>query len=149
MELTEQIDSGWSLWIWQLVAIAISSGAIWKLNGGGVSYTVETLKALTTQNPENEWFFLMGADSLESFASWREPEEILRLAKPIVVGRPGSNPVNLELFEPLSSASYVDRLRELQVESPLVEVSSSNIRSRGIARRKHSLSCASKRRKIY
>lgn len=101
-----------------------------EIKRGGVSYTVETLKALTTQNPENEWFFLMGADSLESFASWREPEEILRLAKPIVVGRPGSNPVNLELFEPLSSAPYVDQLRELQVESPLVEVSSSNIRSR-------------------
>lgn len=101
-----------------------------EIKRGGVSYTVETLQALTAENPEHEWFLLMGADSLESFASWREPEEILKLAKPIIVGRPGSNPIDLSILEPLSSAEYVDSIRDLQVESPLIEISSTSIRHR-------------------
>ena len=95
---------------------------------GGVSYTVETLRELAVQSG-NEWFFLMGADSLESFASWREPEEILKLAKPVVVGRPGSK-IDLKSLVSLSSKEYVESLSELSVESPLVEISSSDIRRR-------------------
>jgi nicotinate-nucleotide adenylyltransferase len=97
---------------------------------GGVSYTVDTLRELDTVEPDNEWFFLMGADSLKSFSSWREPEEILKLAKPIIVGRPGSDPVEVGLLESLSSASYVESIRELSITSPLIEISSSDIRKR-------------------
>ena len=95
----------------------------------GVSYTIDTLRELENSQPNNEWFFLMGADSLESFPSWREPDEILKLAKPIVVGRPGSG-INLGSLEQHSSADYVKSLRELAVESPLIEISSSDIRKR-------------------
>lgn len=100
-----------------------------EIKRGGVSYTVETLRELSAAQPDNEWFLLMGADSLESFSSWREPAEILQLAKPIVVGRPGST-IDLQTLAPLSSASYVEELGELSVESPLIEISSSTIRSR-------------------
>jgi len=101
-----------------------------EIKRGGVSYTVDTLRELDETQPDNEWFFLMGADSLESFSSWREPEEILKLAKPIVVGRPGSGAVDLSVLEKHSSADYVESLRELTVESPLIDISSSNIRQR-------------------
>ena len=101
-----------------------------EIKRGGVSYTVDTLRELETAQPENEWFFLMGADSLESFSTWREPGEILKLAKPIVVSRPGSEPVDLGLLEGVSSAQYVESIRELSVESPLIDISSSNIRER-------------------
>ena len=101
-----------------------------EIKRGGVSYTVDTLRELDESQPDNEWFFLMGADSLDSFSSWREPEEILKLARPIVVGRPGSGEVDMSVLEPLSSADYVASLKELSVESPLIEISSSNIRQR-------------------
>ncbi len=100
-----------------------------EIKRGGISYTVETLQTLTTENPENEWFFTMGADSLESFSSWREPEEILKMAKPIVVGRPGAE-LNLDVLEPFSSKQYVESLGELAVVSPLIDISSSEIRRR-------------------
>lgn len=100
-----------------------------EIKRGGVSYTLDTLNSLTVEHPENEWFFLMGADSLESFSAWREPEAILKLAKPIVIGRPGSE-LDLSVLEPLSSAEYVASLGELAVESPLIEISSSEIRRR-------------------
>ena len=100
-----------------------------EIKRGGVSYTIDTLRELEESQPDNEWFFLMGADSLESFSSWKEPDEILKLAKPIVVGRPGSE-IDLGSLEKNSSADYVKSLRELAVESPLIEISSSNIRQR-------------------
>src|SRR5688500_10152925 len=34
---------------------------------GGVSYTIDTLRALSAAQPEAELFFLMGADSLADF----------------------------------------------------------------------------------
>jgi nicotinate-nucleotide adenylyltransferase len=95
----------------------------------GISYTVDTLLALTEENPADEWFFLMGADSLESFPTWREPREILKMAKPIVVGRPGSQ-LDLSVLESLSSPDYIESITELSVESPLIEISSSDIRRR-------------------
>lgn len=101
-----------------------------EIKRGGVSYTVDTLRELDESQPDNEWFFLMGADSLDSFSSWREPETILKLAKPIIVGRPGSAEVDMSVLEPLSSADYVTSLDELSVESPLIEISSSSIRQR-------------------
>ena len=101
-----------------------------EIKRGGVSYTIDTLRELESAQPDNEWFFLMGADSLESFSSWREPDEILKLAKPIIVGRPGSDPVDLGVLENLSSAAYVESIRELSVESPLIDISSTDIRQR-------------------
>ena len=100
-----------------------------EIKRGGVSYTIDTLRELEESQLDNEWFFLMGADSLESFSSWKEPDEILKLAKPIVVGRPGSE-IDLGSLEKNSSADYVKSLRDLSVESPLIEISSSNIRQR-------------------
>lgn len=101
-----------------------------EIKRGGVSYTVETLKQLDAAQPGNEWFFLMGADSLENFSSWHQPEEILKMARPIVVGRPGTAEVDLSVLEKLSSAEYVESVRQCVVESPLIEISSSNIRQR-------------------
>ena len=61
-----------------------------EMERGGVSYTVETLAQFRDSNPEDEWFLLMGDDSLECFSTWREPERICQLAIPLVVNRPGS-----------------------------------------------------------
>lgn len=42
----------------------------------GYNYTGETLKRLTRENPDTDYYFIMGADSLLNFESWRNPEEI-------------------------------------------------------------------------
>ncbi len=54
------------------------------------SYTVETLRRLRGDlAPDDEIWLLMGGDSLQDLASWREPDEILRLAHLGIYGRPG------------------------------------------------------------
>ena len=52
------------------------------------SYTADLLRAL--EAPERELFFIVGADILPELERWRAPGEILRLARLVVVNRPGA-----------------------------------------------------------
>ena len=101
-----------------------------ELDRGGVSYTVETLTTFAETYPDDELFFLMGDDSLESFDRWREPGQILELATPVVVNRPGSGNVDLSVLEKFVDAERFDEIKQTQVESPRIEISSSEIRRR-------------------
>ncbi len=58
----------------------------------GPSYSVLTLEAIRRERPEDELFFLIGADSLVDLPTWREPERIAALATIVVVNRPGIDP---------------------------------------------------------
>lgn len=60
----------------------------YELRKGGISYTVETLREFHRIYGEKP-LFMMGADSFNSFHLWREPREILRLARILVFYRPG------------------------------------------------------------
>ena len=53
-------------------------------------YSVETLPRLTAEFPDDEVFFVMGADSWMDITTWREWETVLSLTNHIVVTRPGS-----------------------------------------------------------
>lgn len=60
-----------------------------ELRREGPSYTVDTLRALREREPGAELCFVTGADNLAEIPGWREPEEILRLARLAVVTRRG------------------------------------------------------------
>jgi nicotinate-nucleotide adenylyltransferase len=51
------------------------------------SYTVETLRELKSLHPNDEFTLLIGADNVAKFETWREPDEIRRLAKIAVLDR--------------------------------------------------------------
>ena len=55
----------------------------------GRPYSVETLERLSVEHPDDEIFFVMGADSWMDIATWREWEKVLSLSNHIVVTRPG------------------------------------------------------------
>ncbi|MCA1590762.1 MAG: hypothetical protein LC734_10345 [Acidobacteria bacterium] len=52
-------------------------------------YTVETLAELQRQFPDDEIYFVMGADSWQDIQTWREWEKVLMMTNHIVVSRPG------------------------------------------------------------
>jgi nicotinate-nucleotide adenylyltransferase len=52
-------------------------------------YSVETLSRIVAERPEDEIFFVMGADSWMEITLWREWERVLGLTNHIVVTRPG------------------------------------------------------------
>ena len=51
------------------------------------SYTVDTLRELRAAHPEDELLLLIGADNVAKFDTWREPQEIRRLAQIAVLDR--------------------------------------------------------------
>lgn len=52
-----------------------------------ISYTVDTLKMLKENNPDVIYYYIIGADAFLKFNTWKNPEEILTLAKLVVINR--------------------------------------------------------------
>lgn len=55
----------------------------------GLTYTIDTLKDLKLQYPEDEFFFITGADALAEIFKWKDIEELWPLAHFVGVTRPG------------------------------------------------------------
>ena len=89
-----------------------------ELRRAAPSYTVDTLRELKTLHPADEFVLLIGADNVAKFDTWREPEEIRRLAQIAVLDRAGSSVT-----------------REWPVVRRLVDISSTDIRARVAAGR--------------
>jgi nicotinate-nucleotide adenylyltransferase len=79
------------------------------------------------QSPEHELFFLVGADILPELPRWREPRQIVQLARLVVVNRPGAPVPDLDRVEAVLPGV---RERVERVDIPGVDVSSSEIRRR-------------------
>lgn len=60
-----------------------------ELDRRGPSYTADTLQDVHAAEPDAQLFFIVGYDSLVDFHRWRAPQEILSLARLLVVRRPG------------------------------------------------------------
>lgn len=55
----------------------------------GPTYTVDTLQDLARIFPDDELFFITGADALEQILSWHRADDMFRLAHFVGVTRPG------------------------------------------------------------
>jgi len=101
-----------------------------EIDRDGVSYSVDTLSALAEQQPGSSLFFLMGADSLKDLPTWREPQKLCELAVPLVVRRAGSPEPDFSSISHLVTTARLEKIREYQVEMPIIELSSTEIRQR-------------------
>ncbi len=69
-----------------MLALALAGRSDWTLSFDELdreppSYTVDTLRALSAPFLRDELWLLMGTDALASFGRWKDPEEIVRLAR--------------------------------------------------------------------
>ncbi len=70
-----------------------------EIRRGGLSYTVETLKSLREDYPEEELFLIMGMDQFLNFPQWKDFGQILELTHLVVTSRPDIElPLSLEDF---------------------------------------------------
>lgn len=99
-----------------------------ELNQQQPCYTVDTLSAIRDEDPTRELCFLMGADSLHDFPTWREPKRILELARVAVVNRGDAPPPDFEPLRRLWGADVAERIEVVSI--PGFEISSSDIRRR-------------------
>jgi len=92
-----------------------------EIERGGVSYTVDTLRALGQSNPGDALYLLIGADNLREFGTWREPSEILKLGTLVVMDRPGF---------PAGGEEPVLPARTIRCRVPAIDISGTEIRRR-------------------
>lgn len=99
-----------------------------EIRRAGKSYTVDTLTALTSEHPEDDFFLIMGTDMFLTFASWREPERIASMAALAVMHRDTSD----ETWSRVQAeAEYLRRAmgaRVIAVENRCVQISSTTVR---------------------
>ncbi len=99
-----------------------------ELRKGGISYTVDTLRAWRQREPGTDLIFIAGMDSLLTLHAWREPLEIVRLCQFVTFRRPGFPlPSPEELKLPPDTAR---QLLAQVIDGPLLDISSSAIRIR-------------------
>ncbi len=97
------------------------------LDRPGPCYTVDTLALLRSEwGPTPTFFFIEGADSLADIPTWYQPQRLLDLCELAVVERPGVELDLLQLERQLPGITS----RIQWVQMPLLEISSSGLRTR-------------------
>ena len=86
-----------------------------ELKREGLSYTVETLRRLKELYKGAEIHFLTGSDVLDEITTWKEPDEIYRLAKIVIGIRPGFDEFNLE--DHFAKKSIITRITGVDISS--------------------------------
>ena len=89
-----------------------------EIDRGGPSYTADTLMALAEKHPGAELFTIVGDDAAAGLPSWTRVDQVAQYSQLVVVDPPG---VAVELPQ---------QFNWLRVESPRLEVSSTDLRSR-------------------
>lgn len=91
------------------------------------SYTYLTMQKLTAKYPKHSFYFIMGADSLDYFDKWRNPEIISSLCTILVVNR--------DEFTEEDLKQKIGRIKQLFpaeihiIHCPKYDVSSTEIRN--------------------
>lgn len=99
-----------------------------ELQREGPSYTVDTLRSLRSQYPDDELFLIMGTDMLLSFDQWRSPEEIASLATLAVMNRQEDEALWNRVREKAAQLSMQLHARVLLVQNRCVDISSTTVR---------------------
>lgn len=104
-----------------------------EIDRDGNSYSYETLETLRKQNPNTEYFFLVGSDTLFALETWKHPEILLPSCTILVAVRDG---VPMEKMQ--EHAKYLEEKFGGRIElltTPNIEISATDIRNRLAANR--------------
>ncbi len=98
-----------------------------EITRGGASFTVDTLTTLAAQQPDTEWYLIVGADMFCTLRTWYRFDDIAKMATLCTVPRFGTDTAALK--------SYAEELIEQGVrcyiaDDPVQPFSSTEIRQR-------------------
>lgn len=116
-----------------MVKLAIKSNPNFKLsdlelNRPGLTYTSDTLQILKEKEPETEFYFIVGADSLMMMTQWKDPMTVFALSTIVVGERKNYLPEQL-----IKQASFLEKTyngKIILLDMPNIEISSEMIRER-------------------
>ena len=91
------------------------------------NYTIDTVRRFkATRQPQDQLYFILGVDSFQHFAKWRDPDSLLNECKLIVASRPGYYMGNA--LAALPATLHHLRANILLLESVHADISSTAVR---------------------
>ena len=97
-----------------------------EVDAGRPMHSVETVGILKGRSPDDEWFFVTGADEVSNLLSWKEPDRLLEEVVMVAATRPGYDLSRLDHLE--VGLRNFDRI--IPVECTRVDISATAIRRR-------------------
>ena len=94
----------------------------------GKTYSVDTMEILKKRYPENEYFYLIGADSLYNLESWHRAEDLMRMTRFLVATRDHHSYNEMNVFAECLRGAYGADIAFLN--TPTIEISSSELREK-------------------
>lgn len=95
-----------------------------ELNRNGYVYTADTLTLLEEKYPNDEFFFIVGADSLSNIDKWHEPKVVLSKCVLLAATRSGSEDIDSLIKE--KSKKYNADIRKIEFDN--IDISSTDIK---------------------
>jgi nicotinate-nucleotide adenylyltransferase len=119
----------------EMLSLAIAGNPAFQLNElekdrSGLSYTVDTLAELRQSHADAELSLILGSDCLPDLKHWHEPARIVEMASLLIVARPGWSLWSADLLRGALRLAPSIPLRQQVVHSPLIELSSRDLRRR-------------------
>jgi nicotinate-nucleotide adenylyltransferase len=123
-----------------MVEHAIAGDRLFECSGhdlicDGPSYTAHTVARFAASRPDAELFWIIGADSLCELHTWYEPAQIIKHCRIVTAVRPGYEVGELSELLSVLPAEAVAQLRRDIIETPRIDISATDIRSRTAAGR--------------
>ncbi len=117
----------------EMISLAIANNPHFELSTielsrDGLTYTADTLQLLSTQNPDNEYFFIVGTDSLFYMQHWKDPQIVFDHCTVLVAGRDNADMDSIQKHMELLQQSFQAKI--IYVEMPTIQISSADIRTR-------------------
>ena len=97
-----------------------------EIDSGRAMHSVETVRILKRRSPQDEWFFITGADEASNLLTWKDPDQLLEEVVMVAATRPGYDLSRLDHLE--DGLQNFDRI--FPVECSRVDISATNIRRR-------------------
>ncbi|MDD5327036.1 MAG: nicotinate (nicotinamide) nucleotide adenylyltransferase [Phycisphaerae bacterium] len=98
------------------------------------SYTLETVRYFQADySGEALIYWLIGADSIDELSRWYGISELIDECNLSVMFRAGCKPPNFTKFEDIWGAARVEKLQKNIIQTPLIDISSTEIRNRLVA----------------
>jgi nicotinate-nucleotide adenylyltransferase len=106
----------------------------WELGRPGPNYTLHTVEHFAGQlappDSRDRWFWLVGMDSLHELHTWYRAAELVERCTIVTAARPGSSPPTEADLGRHFSPPQVARLLAHVLQTPHVEIASTEIRRR-------------------
>ena len=95
------------------------------------SYTLDTVRQFQREDgPGTSIHWLLGADGIGDLVHWYKIEELIDECNLTTMRRPGYPTPDFDRFEPLWGPQRVAKLKANMIETPLVNISSTEVRRR-------------------